>query len=173
MIELANAGEHGAWHSVSYLPPVDRDDWHLSAESAGDKRLVRTIHIIEREILFQNRNIVFATEFDDFASRNTVHAVVTRRRPDFALANNKKIGRIAGADKAVRVQHQAFIRTRLASLNHGDNAVQLAMRIEPWILYIRRPPVNMYGEKANPFFNRSLAWFLMFSDDDNGGTVNA
>ena len=93
-----------------------------------------------------NHNGVVFAQRDDVATGDATEAEIAARSPDFAMADNKKMGRVAGCDKTVRIQHQRFVGTGLGRLNAGGDAVQLGVAVELRVLYIGITTAHVYGE---------------------------
>ena len=59
------------------------------------------------------------------APGDAAKAVIPARRPDFSLSHDEEMGGIACGHKAVGVEHQRFVCSRLGCLNTGGYAVEL------------------------------------------------
>ena len=113
-----------------------------------------------------------AAEADDISASNSSQAIVSRRSPDFAVADNKEVCRVAGRDETLRVQHQCLIESRFDSLDTGGDAVQFGMSIESGVLYIGMAPPNVNGEDPKSTGQQFRVRFLEFCNDDDGWAAN-
>ena len=83
-----------------------------------------------------------------FAAGDPAEAIIAGRGPDLALADDEEMGRVAGRDEAVRIEHQRLVGAGLRRLDAGGDAVELRMRIELGVLHRRIAAADMDGEQA-------------------------
>ena len=87
------------------------------------KCLIGTIDIGEAEILLKNRDSVLFAEPDNNAPGDAVQAVIPARSPYFSFFDDKKMGRITGRNKAMRIEHEGFVGTGSGGLDACSNTV--------------------------------------------------
>ena len=58
------------------------------------------------------------------------------------------MGRVAGRDEAVRIEHQRLVGAGLDRLDAGGDAVELGVRVELRVLHVRIAAPDMDGEQA-------------------------
>ncbi len=63
------------------------------------------------------------TNLNHLLPRDTIHAVITRAGPNFALAHDKEIAGIGGVYESMHIQHQRFIRSGFFRCNTSKNAI--------------------------------------------------
>ena len=142
-----------------------RDD---AGEGAGDERFVGAIDVGQREVLFERRDARIPSDFQNHPARDPAEAIFAARRPHLALADDEEVGRIAGGDEAVRVEHQRFVGARLRRLDRGEDAVQLRVRVDLLVLHRRVAAADMDREQFQPALVDALGRLLVFGDDDDG-----
>ena len=102
------------------------------------------------------------------AASDPGEAIFAARRPHLAFADDEEMGRVAGRDEAVRIEHQALVGARLGRLDRGEDTVQFRMRIELGVLHCRVAPADMDGEQPQALLGRLRGRLLIFRDDDDG-----
>ena len=65
------------------------------------------------------------------------------------------MGRVAGRDEAVRIEHQRLVGAGLRRLDAGGDAVELGMRIELRVLHRRIAAADVDGEQLDAALDRS------------------
>ena len=77
------------------------------------------------------------------------------------------MGRVAGRDEAVRVEHQRLVGARLRRLDRGEDAVELRMRVDLLVLHRRIAAADMDGEQLEAALVNRRVGLLIFGDDDD------
>ena len=78
------------------------------------------------------------------------------------------MGRVAGRDEALGIQHQSLVGAGLVGLNAGQDAVQFGMAVELWVLDVRRAASDMHGEQPQTRHQGSLRRHLVFRNNHDG-----
>ncbi len=94
-------------------------------------------------------NVVRPAQVDDLLPGHAVHAVVSGRGPDLALAHDEKVAGIGGVDEAVRIEHQRLVGARLLGLQAGDHAVELGVAVVLGVLRHRQAAHLRHGREPD------------------------
>ncbi len=111
-------------------------------------------------------------QLDHLPSRDAVHAVLPRRCPDFTTTHDEEVGGVAGADKAVDIEHQRFIRAGIQRLRQCDHFVQLAVAVEPGVQVVGRASPHRGGEQANARLSDRRVGLFVLRDYHDGRAAN-
>src|SRR5205085_5695653 len=98
----------------------------------------------------EHRDAVLPAEPDDVRPGDPAEAIIAGRGPDLAFADDEEMSRVAGRDEAVRIEHQRLVRAGLDRLDAGGDAVQLRVRVELWILHVRKAAPHVDREQGDP-----------------------
>src|SRR5690348_5508856 len=157
---------------IAYGSAVYVAHWNQSRERARDESLVGIINVGEGKVLLINRNAVLPAQFDDFPASNAVHAVLPGRCPHLTATYDEEVRCVAGADKAVDIEHQRFICARIQRLSQCDHLMQLAMAVETRVQVVGRAAPYCGGEQADAVLSHVRIGLFVLRDYHDGRTAN-
>jgi len=148
-------------------------DGRQATKTAGDKGFISSIHIVQRKVFLMAGNAFILTDLDNFTPGNTIHTILSGGGPDFIVFDHEKIGGVAGAYKAVYVEHERLIGTGFERLNKGLHLVLFAVAVEAGIQIVGRTAPNGAGKKGDALAATLGISFFVFGDDDQVGSGNS
>ena len=163
---------HRAPRAASDFAAINLADGRKARKGTGGEGLVCAIAFGEREITFKDGDVVSFAQVNNLAARNPAETIIPGRGPNLAFADDKEMRRITGRNKALRIEHQAFIYAGFDGLDTGGHAVDFGMGVQPRVLHIRPPAPNRDRIKAQRPSSSGGVCGFKFRRDNNGGFGN-